>query len=109
MNIVQFKLKLVEDLVGKTVDDLFGNDEEREDHTPVHIQGEVRSRCAFCALLSRVRRTRYKCLGCGVPLCSIGSGKVDDDCFTIAHETEDRRQLVCTKYLEMQKRNTKHK
>jgi hypothetical protein len=35
----------------------------------------------------------------------IGNGKVDDDCFTIVHETEERQELVCKKYDEMKKRN----
>jgi hypothetical protein len=111
MNIVQFKMQLVEDLVGRSMDDLFetGGSVGGEQHTPVHIEGGVRSRCAYCALMSTVRRTRYQCSCCGVPLCSIGSGKVEDDCFTAAHKTEDRRQMVCKKYLEMQKRNTKQK
>jgi Transposase IS4 len=50
--------------------------------------------------------TIYKCLACGVPLCSIGSGKVDDDCFAIAHESLERRELVCKKFVAMQKRTT---
>lgn len=112
MNIVQFKMQLVEDLVGKSMDELFAGGaefEERQQHNPVHLEGGIRARCAYCALMSRVRRTRFQCAACGVPLCSIGCGKVEDDCFTVAHETEDRQQMVCKKYLEMQKRNTKAK
>jgi hypothetical protein len=75
-----------------------------EQHTPVHIEGGQWSRCAYCALMSRTRRTRIQCAGCGVPLCSIGNGRVGDDCFTLAHETEDRREMVCRKYDEMKKR-----
>jgi GTP-binding protein EngB required for normal cell division len=52
-----------------------------------------------------MRKTRYQCAGCGVPLCSIGNGKVDDNCFTIAHETAERQELVCKKYDKMKKRN----
>jgi hypothetical protein len=106
MNIVQFKTKLVEDLVVRSIDNLF---ESRGgggvQHTPVHIEGGVRSRFAYCALMSRKHRTRYQCAGCGVPLCSIGNGKVDDNCFTIAHETAERQELVCKKYDEIKKRN----
>ena len=105
MNIVDFKMQLVEGLVGRLIDSQSGQEEVVE-HVPVKMQGEVRSRCAYCALLSRTRRTRYKCLGCGVPLCSIGSGKVDDDCFALAHETVERRELVCKKFVAMQKRTT---
>jgi hypothetical protein len=92
MNIIQFKMKLVKDLVGRSIDNLF---ESRvgggEQHTPVHIEGGVRSRCAYCALMSRMRRTGHQYAGCGVPLCSIGNGKVDKKCFTIAHETAERQ------------------
>jgi Transposase IS4 len=105
MNIVDFKMQLVEGLVGRLIYSQSGQEEVVE-HVPIKMQGEVRSRCAYCALLSRTRRTRYKCSGCGVPLCSIGSGKVDDDCFALAHETVERRELVCKKFVAMQKRTT---
>jgi hypothetical protein len=55
--------------------------------------------------MSRMRRTRFQCAGCGVPLCLIGNGKVDNDCFTIAHETAERQELVCKKYDKMKTRN----
>jgi hypothetical protein len=105
MNIVDFKMQLVEGLVGRLIDNESGQDEVVED-VPVHIQGGICSRCAYCALLSRTRRTRYKCIGCGVPLCSIGSGKVDDDCFAQAHNSIERQEQVCKKYMAMQKRTT---
>jgi hypothetical protein len=78
-----------------------------EQHTPVHIADGVWPRYAYCALMSKMHRTRYQCAGCGVPFCSIGSanGKVEDDCFTIAHETEDQREMVCKKYDKMKKIN----
>jgi hypothetical protein len=59
----------------------------------------------YCALMSKMHRTRYQCAGCGVPLCSIDNRKVEDDCFTIAHETEDQREMVCKKYDKMKKIN----
>jgi hypothetical protein len=55
--------------------------------------------------MSKMHRTRYQCAGCGVPLCYIGNGNVEDDCFTIAHETEDQREMVCKKYDKMKKIN----
>ena len=106
VNIVTFKMELIEGLVGKTMDDLFEEEEMEVPHSPIHIEGDVRARCAYYALLSRQRRTRYKCVSCGVPLCSIGNGKVEDDCFTKAHESEQMRDLVCSKYEQMQKRTT---
>jgi hypothetical protein len=105
MNIVDFKMQLVEGLVGRLIDNESGQDEVVE-HVAVHIQGGIRSQCAYCALLSRTRQTRYKCIGCGVPLCSIGSGKVDDNCLAQAHKSIERRELVCKKYMAMQKQTT---
>jgi hypothetical protein len=70
MNIVDFKMQLVEGLVGRWIDSQSGQEQVVE-HVPVHIQGGICSWCAYCALLSRTRQTRYKCIGCGVPLCSI--------------------------------------
>jgi hypothetical protein len=62
MNIVQFKMKLVDDLVGKSIDNLFESGECADDqHTPVHVAGASRSLCVYCAVISRpkVRRTRF--------------------------------------------------
>jgi hypothetical protein len=105
MNIVQLKIKLVEDLVGRSINNLFesGGQRTAEQHTPVHIADGVWPWYAYCALMSKMHRTRYQCAGCGVPLCSIGNRKVEDDCFTIAHETEYQREMVCKKYDKMKK------
>jgi hypothetical protein len=94
VNIVHFKMKLVEDLVGRSINNIFesGGGGGGEQHTPAHIKGGVQPRCAYCALMSRMHRTRYQCAGCGVPLCSIGNRKVDNYCFTIAHETVERQR-----------------
>jgi hypothetical protein len=35
--------------------------------------------------------------------CSIGNGKVEENCFVQAHESEERMALVCKKYEAMQK------
>jgi DNA polymerase III epsilon subunit-like protein len=112
MNIVTFKMKLVDDLVGKTVKSLCEGGECADDlHTPVQIADDVRSLCVYCAVISRpkVRRTRYQCAKCGIPLCSIGSGKVEDDCFTMAHKNDDTLDIVKRKHVEMKKRNRKTK
>jgi hypothetical protein len=107
VNVVEYKMQLIEGLVGKSLDDLLREGEEVDEiHEPVKMDDGVRMQCAFCALWSRNRRTRYQCRTCGVPLCSIGSGKVEDDCFTHAHESEKIKDLVWKKYLEMQKRTT---
>jgi len=110
MNIVQFKMQLVVDLVGSFISDLLDTScEHVHEHVAVPIEADGRSRCAYCALMSRVCRTRYQCKVCGVPFCAMGSGKVENDCFSLAHETEDQRQMVCTKFRQMQKTNTRQK
>ena len=59
MNIVQFKMQLVVNLVGSSISDLFDTScEHVHEHVAVPIEGGGRSRCAYCALMSRVRRTR---------------------------------------------------
>jgi hypothetical protein len=60
MNIVQFKMKLVDDLVGKSIGNLFESGECADDqYTPVHVAGTSRLLCVYCAVISRpkVRRT----------------------------------------------------
>jgi DDE_Tnp_1-like zinc-ribbon len=110
LNIVQFKMKFVEDIAGKNIDILFtGGGGQVEQHSPVHVEGKVRLRCAYCALMSRMRRTRYQCAGCGPPLCSIGNVRVQVDRFTIAHETEERLEIVCKKHDSMRKRDIRQK
>lgn len=110
MNIVQFKMLLVEGLVGKSMDALMQTPSENDQHVLIQIEDGVRSRCAYCALMSKgTPRTRYQCAACGVPLCAVGSSPHKVDCFALAHETNDRREMVLKKYLEMQKRNSKKK
>jgi len=113
MNIVKFKMHLVEHLAAKRVDPLAAEDsgeddeEESKEHVPVHITFGSRYRCAFCALEGKFRRTRFMCAACGVAMCSVGSGRVTRDCFTLSHRTEEQRRLVCEKFQEMQKFATK--
>jgi hypothetical protein len=106
MNIVQFKMKLVEDLAGVNLNGMFQDTADAEQkHTPIHVKEGSRSMCSYCALRGIFRRTRYQCAACGLPLCSIGSGKVERDCFTLAHENEATRALVTERHAEMKKRD----
>ena len=94
MNIVSFKMKLVEGLIEKKIDDLYesADKEKEEQHMLVHVVGTTRFRCAYCSLMfGKSTRTRWKCVGCGVPLCSMGNGKVTSDCFAMAHESEEKK------------------
>ena len=103
MNIVDFKMKLVEGFVGNKVGSTCAN--ENQSAEPKHIpeRSASRHRCAYCSLFSEFRRTRYRCQACNVPLCMLGTGCVEQDCFTKAHETETTRQMVLRKYEVMKK------
>ena len=107
MNTVQFKMKLVEDLTRKSMDELFGNfvTDDEETHVCVPIPNGGRARCAYCALMGRKPRTRFMCAECGVPLCSMGNGRVNCDYFTEAHKTKEIVAMVLNKHHEMQLRN----
>jgi hypothetical protein len=82
---------------------LKGGGGQLEQHSPVDIEDGIWLQCAYCALMSGMRQTTYQCAGCGVPLCSIGNGKVQDNCFTIAHEIEEQLEMACKKHTEMKK------
>jgi hypothetical protein len=106
INIAEFKLKVVESLVGGKLKEPV--EETVVEHSLVRICGNNRLRCSYCALTNVYSRTRYNCPGCGgVPYCSIGSGKTGKDCFGIVHEKEEIRQLCLAKF-EAQRRTTKN-
>ena len=105
MNIVEFKAKLIETFVGVK----FGIGGPVGHQEVVHVPQRSNSRniCAYCALFSLYRRTRFRCAGCEVPLCSLGSGHVDKDCFTICHESKKTREMVIRKFEAMKKKTNK--
>ena len=111
MNIVQFKMKIIEGMVGDkiAVSELDGNESDIE-HVAILINGSTRQHCAYCALMSKASRTRFICAACQVPLCCIGNGRISNDCFTMAHKTEETTKLVLEKHEHMLKRvNKKYK
>ncbi len=58
MNIVQFKMQLVADLVGSSITDPFDTScEHVHEHVAVPIEGGGCSRCVYCALMSEVCKT----------------------------------------------------
>lgn len=108
MNIVQFKMKIIEGIVGDKIESPeVDGDESDVEHVAIHIEGNIRHRCAYCALLSKARRTRFICAACQVPLCCMGNGRISNDCFAMAHKTEETTKLVIEKYEVMAKRATK--
>ena len=106
-NIADYKAKVVEALVGGKLKD--GNDDERiPEHAMVPIPNGERQRCMYCTQAGTTSRTRFMCEGCGVPFCSIGSGRTPQDCFALAHEHEEVRQL-CVKNYARKQAHTKRK
>jgi hypothetical protein len=92
--LAQFKMQLIEDLVGKSANDLFSgsNADDVLEHICVPIPDGRRVKCAYCGLMTQECRTRYMCAACGVTLCSMGSGKVN-------------YKMVQKKHLQMQMKN----
>lgn len=97
-NIIQFKMLLVLDLVGDSMAALVETScEHVHEHVAVPIARREQSWCFYYAPFSRVRRSRYHCTVCGAPLSTMGSGKVENDCFrrgsrnrgSAAHGTHD--------------------
>jgi hypothetical protein len=99
MSIVEFKKHLVLALVGPKIHHEIAN--------PIIVHELTRTvigryRCAYCSLFSTSKKTtRYKCSGCNIPLCSIGSGKKDNDCFTLCHSNESLRKAAIAKHEAM--------
>lgn len=107
LNIVEFKTRLVESLVGHKLKDSARDEEKFVEHTMVKIADSNRQKCSYCALTGAHSRTRYMCEGCGVPFCSIGSGKTAKDCFALAHDNEQIREICIEKYAAQQKNTPK--
>jgi DNA polymerase III epsilon subunit-like protein len=107
LNIVEFKTKLVESLVGQKLKDLAREQDEVVEHTMVKLTENIRQRCSYCALTGTQSRTRFMCAGCGVPYCSIGSGKTAKDCFALAHDNEQVREICVEKHAAQRKHTAK--
>ena len=103
MNIVEFKMNLIESFCGSKLDG--GRVERSPEQRHVPERSNSRNRCAYCALFSMNQQTRFRCSVCDVPLCTVGSGRVNQDCFVLCHENKTTRQLVIRKF-EGMKKNT---
>jgi hypothetical protein len=75
-NIADHKTKVVEALVGGILKE-GGDNMGAPEHTMIQLANGGRQRCSYC----------------GAPYCSIGSGKMGQDCFAMAHNNKDIRQL----------------
>jgi len=109
MNISEFKLALIDWLVGDRLTARCASAEGTRpsvEHTLVNIGDGERRKCTYCSLTGNSNsRTRFECRTCGVPFCTPGSGKTSNDCFAIAHANDDIRRL-CVERHEKQKAHT---
>ena len=104
VNMPTYKLRVVEKLVGKIIEglkDILDDDDDQHEHIAIPIPKP--RRCAFCSWNGARARTSFVCKECTLPLCCIGSGKVEHDCFNEFHAAPDRNEIV-TRYKAMQKR-----
>lgn len=64
------------------------------------IRTNPRPYCAFCAIYSRPKRTHYICghPECQLPLCSVVTGKVEEDCFALSRLTQETPSMTLKKY-----------
>lgn len=87
----------MEGLVGSRLKESLEVGPKKEHRMIVNPNGE-RQRCVYCVVTDQIRRTRFICEACEVPYCSIGAGSKRMDCFALAHETENIRQICLNKY-----------
>ena len=99
MSIVEYKSKLVNLLVGDRISKPIVT-------TPtVHklVRQNRRHICAYCAIFSKNSRTRYRCAvsSCNLPLCCVGNGKAELDCFAKAHASDEMHRACLDKHAAM--------
>ena len=100
MTVVDFKMCLVQGFLG---DPMRPVPEAVVDHLPLRTDG--RYRCVYCSLFNKMKRTRFRCNAqcCLLPLCSVGTGSNEQDCFTLCHGNETIRQAAIAKFESMKK------
>ena len=102
-------MKLIYALVGPN---LVGIDEPVTEHKMEKMQGKSRYQCSYCSLFGKPsKRTRYKCShpDCNMPLCSLGTGRTDQDCFVLSHINDDVRKAVALHFLKMKRKHNHSK
>ena len=109
INLVEYKMKLIYALVGPN---LVGIDEPVTEHKMEKMQGKSRYQCSYCSLFGKPsKRTRYKCShhDCNMPLCSVGTGRTDHNCFVLSHKNDDVRKAVALHFLKMKRKHNHSK
>ena len=100
ISVTEFKAMLVKGFLG---DQLRPIPESPVPHLPLQTEG--RFRCAYCSLFNDMKCTRFRCSAdcCRLPLCSVGTGSSDRDCFTLCHGNPTIHRAVLVKFESMQK------
>ena len=110
MNVVEFKIKLLQHFLGAKAMTIVPPPTEVE-HKYRRLPGEQRFRCAYCSLQGKKSRTRYICAAdcCQVPLCKFTEKEKEGqkDCFFWAHSNEECLRLTKIRFADMQKSVTK--
>ena len=73
------------------------------------IRSDQGNLCAYCGLFGLKKRTRYKCAGCHVPLCSMGTGKAVSDCFILCHSNDNLNKATIKRFEYMISNTNKKK
>ena len=94
-NITDYKKKLLLSLVGTRITNVA--EEIVVAHELRRTYNDERHMCAYCLITGIRCRTRYVCANpnCNLPLCSVGSGRADKDCFALSHANDN--MLAITK------------
>ena len=100
INVVKYKEKLVQMWIG---DRLSHVERPIVLHKLVRRENNQRLGCAYCSTFGVTKITRFRCghPQCMIPLCSVGTGTTEQDCFALAHTHEEVRRAVCMRYTRM--------
>ena len=103
MSIVEFKTCLVKAFMGDRLQPI---PHSLVEHVPLRTKG--RFRCAYCSLFNRMKHTCFRCTAqcCRLPLCSVGLGGSDQDCFTLCHANPTILWATLAKFEPMKKKYT---
>ena len=72
-------------------------------------EAKAKTDVVYCALFLTIRRTRYRCTACEIPLGLVGSGQVEHDCVTLCQENETTRAMVMRKFISIKKQSNEQK
>jgi len=105
MNIFQFKRAIVDCLVGHKINCI--PVAPVVEHQLVRSDKDSRRKCLYCDVYHhQLKRTRYYCNhpNCLLPLCAVGHGRSNSDCFTLAHANNQIRLALISQYEKIRRK-----